>query len=99
MSEAELLEKFTGCLQAGGIDADAGRRAADLILGLESQPDVRATADHSIPYVVACALARGTVNREDLDESQLADPRSGGSSTCSRSRWTQSAWRRGRKPA
>ena len=42
MSEAELLEKFAGCLQAGGIDSGAGRRAADLILGLESQPDVRA---------------------------------------------------------
>jgi 2-methylcitrate dehydratase PrpD len=42
MSEAELLEKFTGCLAAGGIDADAGQRAAGLILDLESQPDVRA---------------------------------------------------------
>jgi 2-methylcitrate dehydratase PrpD len=41
MSEAELLEKFTGCLEAGGIDAAAGRRAAGLILDLESQPDVR----------------------------------------------------------
>jgi 2-methylcitrate dehydratase len=37
-------------------------------------PSTRETADHSIPYVVACALARGTVNREDLDESQLTDP-------------------------
>jgi 2-methylcitrate dehydratase len=37
-------------------------------------PATRETADHSIPYVVACALARGTVNREDLDESQLAAP-------------------------
>jgi 2-methylcitrate dehydratase PrpD len=42
MTEAELLEKFTGCVEAGGLDADAGRRAAGLILGLESQPDVRA---------------------------------------------------------
>jgi 2-methylcitrate dehydratase PrpD len=42
MSEAELLDKFAGCLEAGGIDAAAGRRAADLILDLESQPDVRA---------------------------------------------------------
>jgi hypothetical protein len=31
-----------GCLEAGGIGADAGRRAADLILDLESQPDLRA---------------------------------------------------------
>jgi len=37
-------------------------------------PVTRETADHSIPYVVACALARGTVNRDDLDESALADP-------------------------
>jgi 2-methylcitrate dehydratase len=37
-------------------------------------PATRETADHSIPYVVACALARGTVGRGDLDESQLADP-------------------------
>jgi 2-methylcitrate dehydratase PrpD len=42
MSEAELLEKFTGCLEAGGIDSGAGQRAADLILDIESQPDVRA---------------------------------------------------------
>jgi 2-methylcitrate dehydratase len=37
-------------------------------------PTTRETADHSIPYVVACALARGHVTRSDLDESQLADP-------------------------
>jgi 2-methylcitrate dehydratase PrpD len=42
MSEAELLEKFTGCVEAGGIDADAGQRAAELILDLEAQPEVRA---------------------------------------------------------
>ena len=42
MSEAELLEKFAGCLAAGGIDEDAGRQAAGLIHDLESQPDVRA---------------------------------------------------------
>jgi 2-methylcitrate dehydratase PrpD len=41
MSDDELLAKFTGCLEAGGIDADTGRRAAALILDLESQPDVR----------------------------------------------------------
>jgi 2-methylcitrate dehydratase PrpD len=42
MSESELLEKFAGCVEAGGIGADAGQRAAELILDLESQPDVRA---------------------------------------------------------
>jgi len=42
MSETELLDKFMGCLAAGGIGEVAGRRAADLILDLESQPDLRA---------------------------------------------------------
>ena len=42
MRDDELIEKFVGCLEAGGVDADAGRRAAGLILDLESQPDVRA---------------------------------------------------------
>ena len=42
MSEAELRQKFMGCLEAGGIGADAGERAADLIGDLESQPDLRA---------------------------------------------------------
>ena len=41
MSETELRQKFMGCLEAGGIGADAGRRAADLVLDLESQPDLR----------------------------------------------------------
>jgi hypothetical protein len=44
MSETELRQKFMGCLEAGGIGADVGRRAADLILDLESQPDLRAIA-------------------------------------------------------
>src|SRR5487761_268841 len=41
MSETELRQKFMGCLEAGGIGADAGRSAADLILDLETQPDLR----------------------------------------------------------
>jgi len=36
MSEAELRQKFAGCLEAGGIGAEAGLRAADLILDLEN---------------------------------------------------------------
>lgn len=36
-------------------------------------PTTRETADHSIPYVVACALARGSVTITDLDESRLDD--------------------------
>jgi 2-methylcitrate dehydratase PrpD len=42
MSEAELRDKFLECLAQGGVGADAGRRAADLILDLESQQDLRA---------------------------------------------------------
>lgn len=38
------------------------------------RPTTRETADHSMPYVVACALARGSVRQEDLDESRLDDP-------------------------
>ncbi|HWE13109.1 MAG TPA: MmgE/PrpD family protein [Solirubrobacteraceae bacterium] len=38
------------------------------------RPTTRETADHSIPYVVACALARGEVTHHDLDESQLGAP-------------------------
>ena len=37
-------------------------------------PTTRETADHSIPYVVACALARGRVGHHDLDVSQLDSP-------------------------
>ncbi len=42
MSETELREKFLDCLAQGGIAAEAGERAAGLILDLESQPDLRA---------------------------------------------------------
>jgi 2-methylcitrate dehydratase PrpD len=40
MSDAELLEKFTGCLEAGGIDAETGQQAAELVADLENLPDV-----------------------------------------------------------
>lgn len=42
MTTSELRDKFGECLVAGGIGADAGQRAADLILDLESQPDLSA---------------------------------------------------------
>jgi 2-methylcitrate dehydratase PrpD len=41
MTEAELRDKFLDCLAQGGIGAEDGRRAADLILDLEAQPDLR----------------------------------------------------------
>jgi 2-methylcitrate dehydratase PrpD len=42
MTESEVREKFLDCLAAGGVGAGAGRRAADLVLDLESQPDLGA---------------------------------------------------------
>jgi 2-methylcitrate dehydratase PrpD len=42
MSEQELRQKFTDCLEAGGVGAGTALRAADLILDLESQTDLRA---------------------------------------------------------
>jgi 2-methylcitrate dehydratase PrpD len=44
MSEAELREKFLGCLEAGGIGTEAGTRAADRILDLENQTDLQGIA-------------------------------------------------------
>lgn len=68
-------------------DELAGRRPAAVTVGTfdfgkqvmagdeqKWHPTTRETADHSIPYVVACALARGHVHPADLDETQLADP-------------------------
>ena len=64
MSETELRQKFMGCLEAGGIGADAGRRAADLILDLEAQPDLRA---------ITRLLSAGTAARAG-DDSGLLPP-------------------------
>jgi 2-methylcitrate dehydratase PrpD len=41
MPNALIHHRPTDGLEAGGIGADAGRRAVDLILDLESQPDLR----------------------------------------------------------
>ena len=41
MSESELREKFLDCIEAGSVDRAAGDHAADLILDLENQPDMR----------------------------------------------------------
>ena len=37
-------------------------------------PQTRETADHSIPYVVACAILFGTVEPAHFDEATLRDP-------------------------
>lgn len=49
MSDSELREKFLDCLDAGGISADSGNRAADLILEIEKQPNVDAIMELLAP--------------------------------------------------
>jgi 2-methylcitrate dehydratase PrpD len=41
MSESEIREKFLDCIAAGSVNRAAGDHAADLILDLENQPDLR----------------------------------------------------------
>ena len=38
------------------------------------RPETRETADHSIPYVVACALQFGTVEPAHFEDDVLRDP-------------------------
>ena len=38
-------------------------------------PTTRETADHSLPYVAAVALARGTVWLDDFEEERIRDPK------------------------
>ena len=38
-------------------------------------PTTRETADHSLPYVVAVALSRGTVWLDDFEEERIRDPK------------------------
>jgi 2-methylcitrate dehydratase len=68
---ARLRERVPVAVRVGTFELGKKVMAGDVA---KWHPATRETADHSIPYVVACALARGTVNREDLAESQLADP-------------------------
>jgi 2-methylcitrate dehydratase PrpD len=59
MTEDELKEKFLGCLDAGGVGRDAGARAADMILALEDQPNVRPIAALLSPAGVSEVSADG----------------------------------------
>jgi 2-methylcitrate dehydratase len=68
---AELKGRVPTAVEVGTFEFGKRVMAGD---AQKWHPATRETADHSIPYVVACALARGTVKRSDLDESQLADP-------------------------
>jgi 2-methylcitrate dehydratase len=68
---AELNGRVPTAVEVGTFEFGKRVMAGDV---QKWQPTTRETADHSIPYVVACALSRGTVKRSDLDASQLADP-------------------------
>jgi 2-methylcitrate dehydratase len=68
---AELNGRVPAAVEVGTFEFGKKVMAGD---AQKWHPTTRETADHSIPYVVACALARGRVKRDDLDESQLADP-------------------------
>jgi 2-methylcitrate dehydratase PrpD len=65
MSEQELRRKFMDCLDAGGVGADAARRAADLILDLESQTDLRA---------ITRLLSAGAAARATCDGGRMHTP-------------------------
>jgi 2-methylcitrate dehydratase len=68
---AELDGRVPAAVEVGTFEFGKKVMAGD---AQKWQPTTRETADHSIPYVVACALARGRVQHDDLDEAGLADP-------------------------
>ena len=68
---AELNGRVLAAIEVGTFEFGKRVMAGD---AQKWHPTTRETADHSIPYVVACALSRGTVKRSDLDQSRLADP-------------------------
>jgi 2-methylcitrate dehydratase PrpD len=53
MPDAELIEKFTACLEWGGIDSNVADEVADRVLSLESQPSIR-----TVVAPLAAATAR-----------------------------------------
>jgi 2-methylcitrate dehydratase len=68
---AELDGRVPAAVEVGTFEFGKQVMAGD---AQKWHPATRETADHSIPYVVACALARGAVRRDDLAGSQLGDP-------------------------
>ncbi|HZC39391.1 MAG TPA: MmgE/PrpD family protein [Streptosporangiaceae bacterium] len=68
---AQLAGRIPAAVEVGTFEFGKRVMAGDT---QKWHPATRETADHSIPYVVACALARGAVRRDDLAESQFADP-------------------------
>ncbi|MDZ7821101.1 MAG: MmgE/PrpD family protein [Candidatus Marinimicrobia bacterium] len=51
-------------------------RACDILFDPHKyRPDSRETADHSLPYCIACALVDGQVTTQSFDDAKLRDPR------------------------
>ena len=65
-------------LSAGGDRRDKGGdhhpRSGHPLRPVQVQPETRETADHSLPYVVAAALADGSVLPSSFSEEKLKDP-------------------------
>ena len=81
MSEQELRQKFLDCLEAGGVGGATGR-AADLILDLESQTDLRA---------ITRLLSADAAARAQDDGGLMPVSITSSSNTSSAGRWTASA--------
>jgi 2-methylcitrate dehydratase len=73
-ARAELDGRIPAAVEVGTFEFGKRVMAGD---AQKWHPATRETADHSLPYVVACALARGAVRRDDLAESELGDSRIG----------------------
>src|SRR5207244_10775671 len=62
--------------QIGSVLVESHDAAVDII-GSESEkwhPTSRETADHSLPYIVAAALADGEVTAKQFEPARIADP-------------------------
>lgn len=73
----QLREQVGSVENIESIDIDTFNAAVDIIGGEEEKwfPKSRETADHSMPYCIAVALADGHVDLEQFDEKHLSDSR------------------------
>lgn len=58
------------------VDIETFEACVDIIAGDPSKwaPETRETADHSLPYIVSCALLEGDITLESFSEKKLSDP-------------------------
>ena len=71
---AERVRLADGLRNVSRILVEVHRQAADGTHAEHWQPDSRETADHSIPFGVAAALAHGRVGVHSFDDARLRDP-------------------------